>query len=173
MCLRAICFLINSRGQHWAQRPRSLSGRGRSRRPSRRRRRSRLSSQGKMLHHAVRWGGFLFFRGQSWCFKRQTLGRVLCAGGGAKRRTSADAAKTMGVCRDGHDGIYRRWDRVGRRRTERCGGEGCGGGGYSYVACLSHLTIYHASLSRRSAVPTPDTNTLNVWALMALFSYIT
>ena len=27
---------------------------------------------------------------------------------------------------------------------------------YSFVACLSHLTIDHASLSRRSTVPTPD-----------------
>ena len=30
---------------------------------------------------------------------------------------------------------------------------GAGGGAYSFVACLSHLTIDHASLSRRSTVP--------------------
>ena len=30
-----------------------------------------------------------------------------------------------------------------------------GGGGYSFVACLSHVTIVHASRSTRSAVPAP------------------
>ena len=30
-----------------------------------------------------------------------------------------------------------------------------GGGEYWFVACLSHLTLDHASLSRRSTVPTP------------------
>ena len=30
------------------------------------------------------------------------------------------------------------------------------GGGYSFVACLSHLTIDYAFLSRRSTVPTPQ-----------------
>ena len=30
-----------------------------------------------------------------------------------------------------------------------------GGGAHSFVACLSHLAIDHASLSRRSTVPTP------------------
>ena len=30
------------------------------------------------------------------------------------------------------------------------------GWGYSFVACLSHVTIDHASLSRRSTVPTPN-----------------
>ena len=34
---------------------------------------------------------------------------------------------------------------------------GGGGGAYLFVACLSHSTIYHASLSRRSTVPTPIT----------------
>ena len=37
-----------------------------------------------------------------------------------------------------------------------------GGGGYSSVACLSHLTIDHASLSRRSTVPTPNRDTSNI-----------
>ena len=32
------------------------------------------------------------------------------------------------------------------------------GGAYSFVACLGHLTIDHASLSRRSTVPTPNRN---------------
>ena len=33
-------------------------------------------------------------------------------------------------------------------------GGGWGEGGCSFVACLSHFTIDHASLSRRSTVPT-------------------
>ena len=33
---------------------------------------------------------------------------------------------------------------------------GGGGGGYLFVACLSHLAIDHASLSRRSTVPIPN-----------------
>ena len=48
-----------------------------------------------------------------------------------------------------------------------------GGGAYSFVACLSHLTIDHASLSRRSTVPTPNRDTSNIWALITLFPYIT
>ena len=42
------------------------------------------------------------------------------------------------------------------------------GGAYSLVACLSHLTIDHASLSRRSTVPTPNRSTSNIWALITL-----
>ena len=42
----------------------------------------------------------------------------------------------------------------------------CTGGGrawaYFSVACLSHLTIDHASLSRRSTVPTPNGDTSNI-----------
>ena len=45
------------------------------------------------------------------------------------------------------------------------GGERRGEGAYSFVACLSHLTVDHASLSRRSTVPTPDRDTSNVWVL--------
>ena len=48
---------------------------------------------------------------------------------------------------------------------------GTRGGAYSFVACLSHLIIYHASLSRRSTVPTPNRDTPNVWALITLFPY--
>ena len=54
-------------------------------------------------------------------------------------------------------------------------GGGGGEGAYSFVACLSHLTIDHASLSRRSTVPTPnrDTPTSNIWALSTLLPYTT
>ena len=48
-----------------------------------------------------------------------------------------------------------------------------GGGGYSFVACLSHSTIDHASLSRRSTVTTPNRDTSNIWALITLLPYIT
>ena len=44
--------------------------------------------------------------------------------------------------------------------------EGGGGAGYSSVACLSHMTIAHASLSKRGTVPTLDRDTSNVWALL-------
>ena len=47
------------------------------------------------------------------------------------------------------------------------------GGGYSFVACLGHLTIDHASLSRGSTVPTPNRDTSNIWALITLLSYTT
>ena len=46
-------------------------------------------------------------------------------------------------------------------------------GAYSFIACLSHLIIDHASLSRRSTVPTPNRDTSNIWALTTLFPYIT
>ena len=48
-----------------------------------------------------------------------------------------------------------------------------GGGAYPFVACLSHMTIDHASLLRRSTVPTPNRDTSNFWALITLFLYIT
>ena len=41
-------------------------------------------------------------------------------------------------------------------RPESYVATGRGGGAYSFAACLSHLTIDHASLSRRSTVPTPN-----------------
>ena len=43
---------------------------------------------------------------------------------------------------------------------------------YSFVACLSHLSIIdHASLSRRSTVPTPNRRDIfNIWALIS-FSF--
>ena len=49
---------------------------------------------------------------------------------------------------------------------------GRGGEAYSFVACLSHLTIDHASLSRRSTVPTHNRDTSNFWALITLFPCI-
>ena len=47
-----------------------------------------------------------------------------------------------------------------RERCEAWGGE------YSFVSCLSHLTIDHASLSRRSTIPTPNRDTSNMWPLI-------
>ena len=45
-------------------------------------------------------------------------------------------------------------------------------GAYSIAACLSHLTIDLASLSRRRTVPTPARDTSNIffWALITLLS---
>ena len=47
--------------------------------------------------------------------------------------------------------------KLGKKKHQTCGrdenrdaGEGAGGGAYLVAACLSHLTIDHASLSRRS-----------------------
>ena len=47
------------------------------------------------------------------------------------------------------------------------------GGAYSFVADLSHLTIGHASRSRRSTVPTPNRDTSITRALITLFRCIT
>ena len=49
---------------------------------------------------------------------------------------------------------------------------GVGGGGCSFVGCLSNLTIDHASRWRRSTVPTPNGDTSNVWALNAFLPFI-
>ena len=49
---------------------------------------------------------------------------------------------------------------------------GGGGAAYSFVACLRHLTIDHASLSRRSTVPTPNKDTSSFWALITLLRYV-
>ena len=46
---------------------------------------------------------------------------------------------------------------------------GRGGDAYSFVACFSRLTIYHASLSRRSTVSTPNKDASNTWALITFF----
>ena len=53
-------------------------------------------------------------------------------------------------------------------QVRRAAGGGWGGGAYSFVACLSHLTIDHASLSRRSTVLAPNRDTSNIWALITL-----
>ena len=45
-------------------------------------------------------------------------------------------------------------------------GEGGGGGAYSFLACLSNLTIDHTPLWRRSTVPTPSRGTSNNSALI-------
>ena len=42
------------------------------------------------------------------------------------------------------------------RRGEGRGREWRGGEAYSFVTCHSNLTIDHAALPRRSAVPTPN-----------------
>ena len=42
---------------------------------------------------------------------------------------------------------------------EKCEQEKEGKGPYSFVACVSHLTIDHASISRRSTVPTSNRDT--------------
>ena len=57
----------------------------------------------------------------------------------------------------------------GNTRTAKRGG----GGAYSSVACPSHLTIDHASLSRQGTVPTSNRGTANIWALVTLLPYIT
>ena len=56
--------------------------------------------------------------------------------------------------------------------TERGGGM-LRGGVSSFVARLSHLSIDHASLSRRSTVPTPNRDTSNIWALITIVPCIT
>ena len=45
-----------------------------------------------------------------------------------------------------------------------------GGGRTRLLLTLSHLTLDHASLSRRSTVPTPNRDTANIWALITFFS---
>ena len=53
-------------------------------------------------------------------------------------------------------------------RSDICGGGGraAGRGACSCFACLSHLTIVHTSLSRRSNVPKPSRDTYNSLALI-------
>ena len=49
-----------------------------------------------------------------------------------------------------------------------------GGGAYSFVACLSHSTIDHASLSRRSTVPStvPTPNKRHLQHLGAQYDFL-
>ena len=63
------------------------------------------------------------------------------------------------------------------RKTEAidCGDYGLqdgGGGVYSFVACVRHWIIDHASLSRRSTVPTPNRETSNIWAIISFFPHV-
>ena len=50
---------------------------------------------------------------------------------------------------------------------------GRGGGAYAFGACLGHLTVDHAFISRRSTVPTSNRDTSNIWVLITPFSCIT
>ena len=60
----------------------------------------------------------------------------------------------------------------GSRTYQRSWAGKGGRGGYSFVACLSYLTIDHASLSRRSTVPTPNRDTSNIWTLSTVLPYM-
>ena len=51
------------------------------------------------------------------------------------------------------------------------GGGGVGGGAYSFVACLDHSTLDHASLPRRRTVPTPTRDISDLWALSTVLPY--
>ena len=48
------------------------------------------------------------------------------------------------------------------------GGERC-----THLFAFSHLTIHHASLSRRSTVIIPTRDTSNIWSLITCFAYVT
>ena len=56
-----------------------------------------------------------------------------------------------------------------------CNFLGRSGGGWRthLLVCLCHLAIDHASLSRRSTVPTPNRDNSNIWALLTLLPYTT
>ena len=45
-------------------------------------------------------------------------------------------------------------------------------GAYQFVACLSHLTIDHASQSSRSTVPISRGDNPNIWALITFLPHI-
>ena len=66
------------------------------------------------------------------------------------------------------------WCTYAGRHIHRSMQAGVGGGeAYSFVACLSHMTIDHAFLSRRITVPTPNRYISNVWGLITFFRYMT
>ena len=60
-----------------------------------------------------------------------------------------------------------------QERVYDSGGRLEGGGAHSFVTCLSHLTIDHAYLLRRSTVPIPNRGTSNILELMTFFPSIT
>ena len=101
-------------------------------------------------------------------------GRVGGGGGGVGKAKGKGEGESKGGDVISAEDEERRREGVARikvrRRRRRAGG---GGGAYSFVACLCHLTIDHASLSRRSAVPTPNRDTSNIWALITLLPYFT
>ena len=61
----------------------------------------------------------------------------------------------------------------GGKGRERGLGDWEGGGAYSFAACLSLLTVDHASLSRRSTVSTPSGDTVDIGGLFTCLPYIT
>ena len=64
----------------------------------------------------------------------------------AHMECAASPRRTISLCTKREQYVdWRCWG-LGRG----AGRYGRGGGAYSFIACLSHLTIYHASLSRRS-----------------------
>ena len=65
-----------------------------------------------------------------------------------------------------------REEREMKQITEENAGKWRGGGVGSFVACLSHLTTNHASLARRSTVPTPNRHLQQLGAHYA-FPYTT
>ena len=67
--------------------------------------------------------------------------------------------------------LAHRLHKLAARRSVGGGGERWGA--YSFVACLRHLIIDDASLSRRSTVSTPNKDTSNILALIVFFPLIT
>ena len=58
---------------------------------------------------------------------------------------------------------------VGQSNSLPTGGRGGDGGrGYSFIADLFRETIDHASVSRRTAIPTLDRDTSNIWKFLSL-----
>ena len=51
-------------------------------------------------------------------------------------------------------------------------GVGGGWGAFSFVAGLNRLTLDHASPSRRITDPTPNRDTIKIWALVTFLPYI-
>ena len=68
----------------------------------------------------------------------------------------------------GSEAVQRREPGLEGGRRGRGGGNG---GRTHFVACVSHLTVDHATLSRRSTVPAPNRDTSNIGVLGTFFPH--
>ena len=117
---------------------------------------------------APNWVTELIYRTRGYRLSSPELTGVVYGGKSTRVRQTRKSQKTV------HRYFPSSWrSRFPTRLTPKCRFGTVRGGVLSCYLPRSHSIIDHASLPRRSTVPTPDRDTSNIWAPITFFPYIT